>query len=107
MDDRYKAKVELFKTVATFGFLSAAMFCLGGPLVLAFAPRLGDTFRCTMTMLSGIAGFAIVGCVLLFYCKLAQDLAKPESADAKEDAKTDVPTKPRRPRSRGRSQEEG
>ena len=103
MDDRYKAKVELFKTVATFGFLSAAMFCLGGPLVLAFAPRLGDTFRCTMTMLSGIAGFAIVGCVLLFYCKLA----KPESADAKEDAKTDVPTKPRRPRSRGRSQEEG
>lgn len=77
----HEARVELFKTVATVGFLSATMFGLGGPLVLAFAPRLGDGFRCTMTVLSGIAGFLIVLCVLFFYCRLAGIRMKAEPAD--------------------------
>lgn len=73
-------RVELFKTVATFGFLAAAMFCLGGPLILGFAP-LKSCFRHTMTALSGIAGFSIVVCILVFYCKLSREKAEPGSAN--------------------------
>ncbi len=76
-----EAQVELFKTVATFGFLAAAMFCLGGPLILVFAPNLKSCYRQTMTALSGAAGFLIVVCILFFYCKLPREKAEPGSAN--------------------------
>jgi len=72
MEDNEKTKIELFKTVATFGFLAAAMFCLGGPLILAFAPGVSPRFRCWMIVLSGAAGFLIVMSVLYFYCRLVR-----------------------------------
>ena len=68
---REKTAVELFQSVATFGFLAAAMFCLGGPLIIAFAPSLSHCFRCVAIVFSGMASFAIVACVLIFYCLFA------------------------------------
>ena len=65
-----EARVELFKTVATFGWLSVAVFCIGGPLILCFAPGLSRCFRCTMILLSGVAGFLIILCVMFFYHRL-------------------------------------
>ncbi len=77
----HKAKIELFQAVATFGWMSAAVFCLGGPLILCFAPGLSKCFRHTMIVISGIAGFAIAACVLVFYCLLARPTQRAESAD--------------------------
>ena len=86
MDDQHKAKLELFKTVATFGFLSAAMFCLGGPAILVFAPGLSKCFRYILIPLSALAGASIVFLVLRFYYTLARDWAKSDSPDPKADA---------------------
>ena len=78
-------RVELFKTVATFGFLAAAMFCLGGPLILGFAPHLKSCFRHTMIAMSGIAGFLIVVYILVFYRKLSREKAKPIDSNVNSD----------------------
>ena len=81
MEERDKTSIELFKTVATFGFLSAAMVCLGGPLIVCFAPGLSRCFRYTTILLSGVAGFLIVLCVLFFYSRLAGIRMKAGPAD--------------------------
>ena len=72
-DEMYEReeRVELFKTVATFGWLSAAVFCLGGPIILCFTQGLSTCFHYTTIMLGGIAGFLIVLCVMFFYYSLA------------------------------------
>jgi len=67
-----EVKVELFKTVATFGWLSAMAFCLGGPLILCFAPGLSRCFRYTTILLGGVTGFLIVLCVLFFYYRASR-----------------------------------
>ncbi len=74
-------RVELFKTVATFGFLASAMFCLGWPLILRFVLGAEGCFRDTLTVLSGIVGFSIVVCILVFYCKLSRKKDEPGSAN--------------------------
>jgi hypothetical protein len=76
---REKTAVELFQSVATFGFFAAAMFCLGGPLILALSPNLPHDFRWIAMVASGLAGFAIVSCVLTFYCLLAAKARNVES----------------------------
>ena len=64
MTDR-EQRVELFKTLATFGFASAALFCIGGLILLIWDPGAGEYFRKTVALLGGIAGFAIVVCAVL------------------------------------------
>ena len=81
--ERGRRVVELFQAVATFGFLAAAMFCLGAPLVLAFAPGMANWFRHMGIVLSGFAGFLVVGCVLTFYCLFARKGLGSESPGAK------------------------
>ena len=85
-------RVELFKTVATFSFLAAAMFCLGGPLILGFVPHLKSCFRHIMIALSGITGFAIVVYILVFYCKLSSEKAKPIDSNMNSDKGTSTNT---------------
>lgn len=60
-------RVELFKTVATFGFAAAAMFCLGGPLVLSFTPGLNACLRQALILAAGVAGSLVVACVFVSY----------------------------------------
>jgi len=76
MNETLNARVELFKTVATFGFLAAAMFCVGGPLTLKFVYNEG-LCRDILTVVCGGAGFLIVLCILMFYCKLSRKISEP------------------------------
>lgn len=72
-------RVEHFKTAATFGFLAAAMFSLGGPLILVFAPGLDSCFRKTLILAGGVAGFLIVASVLVFYFLLVWKFGGPDT----------------------------
>jgi len=63
---RINAPVELFKTLATFGFAVAAMFCIGSPLILCFAPGLKACFG-SLIVMAGVAGFSVVSGVLVAY----------------------------------------
>lgn len=81
-----RPNVEMFQSVATFGFLSAAMFCLGGPLILAFAPGLATRFRHAGIVTSGLAGLAVVVCVLVFYCLSVRRALRSGAAGVKSGA---------------------
>ena len=63
-------RVELFKTLATFGFFVAVMFCIGSPLILCYAPGLKSCFRHILIAAAGIAGFSVVVFVLAAYLRL-------------------------------------
>jgi len=87
--ERDRSNVEMFQSVATFGFLAAAMFCLGGPLVLAFGPNLSRCFRHVMIMANGLAGAAVVACVLYYYYQFA---SKPAASGPTRDDTTEETT---------------
>lgn len=74
-------RAELFKAVATFGAFAAAMFCVGGPIILALAPGLHGCFRLIAIGLSGIAGFLVVACVLWFYWRLPRQDGRPSAGN--------------------------
>ena len=68
---KINAPVDMFKAVATFGFLAAVMFCIGGPLVIAVSPELGKCIGRMLVIFGGIIGVAVVAFVLWFYWKLS------------------------------------
>lgn len=76
-------RVELFKTLVAFGAITAAMFCIGGPLLVCFAPGLSRCFRYVAVLLGGIAGFLIVVCILVFYWSSRRDIS-PTSKPARK-----------------------
>jgi len=57
---RLTTQADNLKTVVTFGAFAIVVFCVAGPVVLAFAPDLSRCFRETAIALSGAAGFLIV-----------------------------------------------
>jgi len=74
------ARIELFKTVATFGAFAVAVIGLGDPIVVAFAPNLSRCFRQTAMVLGGVGGFGVAVAVLWFYCRLSRKVqANPQS----------------------------
>ena len=65
-----EARVELFKAVATFGAVAAVIFCLGVPLIFAFAPKMKVSCLKILIWVVEFVGFVVVACVLYFYYKL-------------------------------------
>ena len=104
-----KARVELFKTLATFGAFAILVLSIGGPLILLLAPNLDDCHRLLSALASGAGGFIVVGYVLWAYCWLAKDtrLCSPPpkntgtpsdrskgDSDTRPKQKSDEPTSP-------------
>ena len=51
-------------------------------------------FRHVLIVASGIAGFAIAACVLVFYCLLARPTVRAESADEESAAEEEADGRP-------------
>lgn len=69
----YKARVELFKTLATFGAFAALLLSIGGPLILLFAPSLKECAIVPCVVASGIGGFLVIAAVVVAYRRMAKD----------------------------------
>lgn len=62
-----QAKVDLFKTVATFGFLVVVLLCIGVPLMCDYATGLNEGLRHLAVLASVSVGLLVVLGVMFAY----------------------------------------
>jgi uncharacterized membrane protein (DUF485 family) len=64
---KLEARVELFKTVATFGFLAVVVLYIGVPLVFGYVPGLSGELGFGPVVIAGYVGIGVVGLVIASY----------------------------------------